>query len=60
MFADGNFNAPMLIHSTNVPGTAVMSKLKDQLHWTLTETPRGDGSQLPQTTNQRWMRFTSF
>jgi hypothetical protein len=24
-----------------VPGTAVMSRLKDQLHWTLIETPRG-------------------
>ena len=41
MFADGNFSAPMLVHSTNVPGTGVMSKLKDQLHWTLTETARG-------------------
>lgn len=41
MFADGNFNAPMLVHGTNVPGTGVMTKRKDQLHWTLTETPRG-------------------
>ncbi len=41
MFADGNFNAPMLVHSTNVPGTATMSRLKDQLHWTVQETPRG-------------------
>ena len=41
MFADGNFNAPMLVHNTNVPGTATMSKLKDRLHWALTETPRG-------------------
>jgi|SRR5580700_607969 hypothetical protein len=41
MFADGNFNAPMLVHSTNVPGTATMTKLKDQLHWSMTETARG-------------------
>jgi hypothetical protein len=41
MFADGNFSAPMLVHGTNVPGTATMSKLKDQLHWTLTDTTRG-------------------
>ena len=41
MFADGNFSAPMLVHDTNVPGTATMSRLKDQLHWTLAETPRG-------------------
>jgi len=41
MFAVGNFNAPMLVHGTNVPGTAEMTKLKDQLHWDLQETPRG-------------------
>ena len=41
MFADGNFIAPMLVHSTAVPGTATMTKLKDQLHWELQETPRG-------------------
>jgi len=40
MFAAGNFNAPMLVHGTNVPGTAEMTKLKDQLHWDLQETPR--------------------
>jgi hypothetical protein len=41
MFAAGNFNAPMLVHSRDVPGTATMSERKDQLHWTLEETPRG-------------------
>ena len=41
MFAEGNFDAPMLVHSTNVPGTATMTRLKDQLHWNLEETPRG-------------------
>lgn len=41
MFADGNFNAPMLVHGTTVPGTATMTQLKDQLHWDLQETPRG-------------------
>ena len=41
MFSDGNFNVPMLVHSTAVPGTAAMTKLKDQLHWALVETPRG-------------------
>jgi len=41
MFAAGNFNAPMLVHSKNVPGTATMSRLKDELHWGLEETPRG-------------------
>ncbi len=41
MFADGNFNAPILVHSRDVPGTATMTKLKDQLHWDLQETSRG-------------------
>jgi hypothetical protein len=42
MFTEGNFNAPMLVHERkDVPGTAVMSRLRDQLHWTVSETPRG-------------------
>jgi len=41
MFADGNFNAPMLVHGTTVPGTATMTRLKGQLHWDLQETARG-------------------
>ena len=41
MFAAGNFNAPMLVHQRDVPGTETMSRLKDQLHWDLQETPRG-------------------
>ena len=42
MFAAGNFNVPMLVHDNKgIPGTAVMSQLKDQLHWELHETPRG-------------------
>lgn len=41
MFADGNFEAPMLVHGKNVPGTATMTRLKGQLHWDLLETPRG-------------------
>jgi hypothetical protein len=41
MFAAGNFNVPMLVHAQDVPGTAVMSQWKEQLHWQLQETPRG-------------------
>ena len=41
MFANGNFNAPMLVHGKEVPGTATMTQLKDKLHWELQETPRG-------------------
>ncbi len=41
MFADGNFNAPMLVHSQGVPGTQAMTLLKSNLHWDLQEIPRG-------------------
>jgi len=42
MFGTGNFDAPMLVHnSTNVPGTAAMTKLKDAITYTFAETPRG-------------------
>jgi hypothetical protein len=41
MFADGNFNAPMLVHGVAAPGTAAMTRLKTEIRWTLEETPRG-------------------
>ncbi len=41
MFSEGNFNAPMLVHSQDVPGTAVMARLKNSVHWELQEIPRG-------------------
>jgi hypothetical protein len=42
MFGTGNFDAPMLVHdSTNVPGTADMTRLKDAITYTYVETPRG-------------------
>ena len=41
MFAEGNFNAPMLVHSQDVPGTTIMTRLKTDLHWDLQEIPRG-------------------
>ena len=41
MFAAGNFNAPMLVHSQDVPGTKTMSRRKEELHWELQEIPRG-------------------
>jgi len=41
MFAESNFNAPMLVHGVAVPGMATMARLKDQLHRNLQETPQG-------------------
>jgi hypothetical protein len=41
MFSDGNFKAPMLIHDTNPPGTATMTRLKSEIRYELTKTDRG-------------------
>ena len=41
MFADGRFDAPMLVHATEVPGTGEMAALKDRITYTYVETPRG-------------------
>ena len=41
MFGDGNFEAPMLIHETNVPGTGKMSALKSRIRFVYVETPQG-------------------
>jgi hypothetical protein len=41
MFAAGNFNAPMLVHSATPPGTATMTKLKDQIRYEYSETVQG-------------------
>lgn len=41
MFSAGNFNAPMLIHSTNPPGAGTMARLKDQIRYQFAELDRG-------------------
>jgi hypothetical protein len=41
MFGDGNFEAPMLIHATKVPGTTVMAAAKDRIRFAYVETPEG-------------------
>lgn len=41
MFAGGNFDAPMLIHATDVPGTDTMTAAKDQIRFRYVETPGG-------------------
>ena len=41
MFAAGNFDAPMLVHDTNVPGTSEMATMKDRLSYRFIETPNG-------------------
>ena len=41
MFADGNFNAPMLIHEQTPPGVPTMQKLKSEIKYTFEQTEHG-------------------
>jgi len=41
MFSEGNFAAPMLVHETNPPGTAVMKQLKEKIKYEFGETEKG-------------------
>jgi hypothetical protein len=41
MFSDGNFEAPMLIHSQNPPGTEIMKKLKAEIQYKFEKTNTG-------------------
>jgi hypothetical protein len=55
MFSVGNFNAPMLIHDTNPPGVATMTRLKEQIRYEFSEIDRGARIRLitasPETTD---------
>ena len=41
MFAEGNFNAPMLIHDQTPPGVPVMKELKGEIKYSFEEIDRG-------------------
>jgi hypothetical protein len=41
MFQDGRFDLPMLVHATDVPGTADLSRLATRVRYTYVETPTG-------------------
>jgi hypothetical protein len=41
MFGNGDYSSPMLVHATNVPGTADLARLKNLVRFTYVETPRG-------------------
>lgn len=41
MFGSGNFDAPMLVHAADVPGTDELAKRKERIRYTYVETPRG-------------------
>lgn len=41
MFSEGNFEAPMLVHATTVPGTPDMKKVKADITWKYEEHAKG-------------------
>lgn len=41
MFSNGDFSAPMLIHDTNPPGVATMTRLKSDIRYTVSEIDQG-------------------
>lgn len=41
MFSEGNFSAPMLIHTKNPPGADVMKQLKNKIKYEFGENERG-------------------
>src|SRR5687768_16760813 len=41
MFSEGNFEASMLVHGTEVPGTPELKKIKDTITWKYEESARG-------------------
>lgn len=41
MFGQGNFDAPMMVHDTKVPGTVELSTFKDRVTYKYAETARG-------------------
>jgi hypothetical protein len=41
LFGQGRFDAPMLVHATEVPGTAALTRLRADVTYTYVETPAG-------------------
>jgi hypothetical protein len=41
MFAEGNFNAPMLVHAQTPPGVPVLERLKNEVTYRFEKTDRG-------------------
>jgi hypothetical protein len=41
MFGQGNFDAPMMVHDTKVPGTAELATFKDRVTYKYAETAKG-------------------
>lgn len=57
MFAEGNFQAPMLVHGVTPPGTATMTRLKAEIHYEFESTTNG-GRVVISTTNKEALAAT--
>jgi hypothetical protein len=55
MFAEGNFNAPMLVHDQTPPGVPVMEELKSEIKYNFEEIDRGAAVRIS-TTNPTALR----
>ena len=60
MFAAGNFNVPMLIHSTTPPGVPTMKELHDQIHYASQQTDSGARVRINTTNPQALEAVHSF
>lgn len=52
MFAAGNFQAPLLVHSQTPPGVPALQKLKDKVAYVFVETKQGGSVQI-KTSNKK-------
>ena len=57
MFAAGDFNTPMLVHSVTPPGTKTMTRLKSHIRYTYEPSPEG-GRVVIETANREALAAT--
>jgi hypothetical protein len=60
MFAAGNFNVPMLIHSTTPPGVPTMRELRNHIQYAFQETESGARLRINTTNPQALQAVHSF
>ena len=60
MFAEGDFNAPMLIHEQTPPGVRVMKQLRSEIEYRFEETKRGATIHISTTNNEALQAIYEF
>jgi hypothetical protein len=60
MFGSGNFDTPLIIHAKTPPGTDVMQRLKEEIHYKFKETPRGGVIHITTTNTQALQAIQEF